>query len=71
MATAAISSQLIPNVDAAAFLGVTPGTLDVWRCTRRYPLAYVRVGRKIMYRISDLEAFLAARTVNPLPAVAQ
>jgi hypothetical protein len=58
-----------PTVDtnaAANYLGMSPGTLAVWRATNRYPeLKYIRVGRKrIRYRIADLEEFLQASTVG-------
>lgn len=50
------------EVQAAAFLDVKPTTLQVWRCTRRYPLPFVKVGRLVRYRQSDLDAFLRSRT---------
>ena len=70
MATATLPSRLVDFtkvVDekiAAEILGVTPGTLSVWRCTRRYPLPYVKVGRAVRYRLADLEKFLSDRTVG-------
>jgi hypothetical protein len=57
-------AQLVDEKIAADILGVTAGTLSVWRCTRRYPLPYIKVGRAVRYRLSDLEAFLASRTVG-------
>lgn len=50
--------------DAAAFLGVSEQTLAVWRCTKRYPLPYVKVGRLVRYKTSDLQAFLELRTIT-------
>ena len=50
--------------EAAKFLDVSPGTLQVWRSTRRYPLPFVKIGRKVRYRLSDLQAFLQLRTVE-------
>jgi excisionase family DNA binding protein len=66
MATAIASrpSPHVPEKEAAEILGVTPGTLSVWRCTRRYPLPYVKVGRSVRYRMADLEAFIESRTVG-------
>jgi len=58
-----MSEQLLNTTQAAEVLQVTPGTLMVWRCTKRYPLKFVRVGRNIRYRSTDLEAFLKARTM--------
>ncbi len=49
--------------EAAEYLGVSPGTLAVWAATGRYPLPFVRVGSRVYYRRSDLDAFIASRTV--------
>ena len=64
MATGTIPSEYLNTTEAAEFLGVSIGTLEVWRCTKRYPLPYVKVGRLVKYRRSDLEAWLASRTVS-------
>jgi excisionase family DNA binding protein len=51
--------------EAASYLGVKPATLEVWRSTRRYPdLRYVKVGSRVRYRRTDLDAWLASRTVG-------
>jgi hypothetical protein len=57
-------SPLIDTKQAADFLQVSAGTLDVWRSTRRYRLPFVKVGRNVRYRISDLETFRDERTMN-------
>lgn len=49
---------------AAAYLGVETSTLAVWRCTKRYPLPFIKVGRLVYYRKSALDIFLVARTVD-------
>ena len=59
-----ISNPLLNTDCAAAYVGVRPKTLVAWRCNDRYRLPFVRVGRKIYYRISDLEAWLHSRTEN-------
>lgn len=56
------TDALLCEADAAKHLGVKPTTLQVWRCTKRYPLQFVKVGRLVRYRQSDLDAFLVART---------
>jgi excisionase family DNA binding protein len=56
--------DLMPPAAAAAYLGVKESTLAVWRCTKRYPLPFVKVGRLVQYRKSALDAFLASRTVE-------
>lgn len=54
--------ELLSTEQAAQTLGVTPGTLMVWRCTKRYPLPFVRIGRKIRYRQDDIVKFIESRT---------
>jgi excisionase family DNA binding protein len=58
---AAALSELISSDQAAEYLGITRKTLEVWRSTRRYPIPYIKVGRLVRYRKSDLEAFLLSR----------
>lgn len=48
--------------EAAEFLGVKPATLQIWRCTGRYPLPYIKIGRLVRCRQSALDAFLTQRT---------
>jgi hypothetical protein len=55
-------SVLLTPTDTAALLHTTVGVLAVWRSCRRYPLAFVRVGRKIMYRQEDVQHFIESRT---------
>ncbi|MBT8766295.1 helix-turn-helix domain-containing protein [Metapseudomonas boanensis] len=55
------------NVDdkqAATALGLQPTTLAVWRSTGRYNLPFLKVGRLVKYRLSDLAEFLARRTAT-------
>jgi len=56
------SAELIDEIAAAAHITVAPATLRVWRCTGRYNLPFVKVGRLVRYRISDLDRFLRDRT---------
>ena len=55
--------DLLDEKEAAQFLdGVTPGTLSVWRSTGRYNLPFIKIGRNVRYRRSDLIAWLEKRT---------
>ncbi|MCJ2375665.1 helix-turn-helix domain-containing protein [Vibrio sp. ZSDZ34] len=49
---------------AAEYLGVTEGTLAVWASTGRYQLPFIKVGRKVFYRQSDLDAFIESNVVT-------
>jgi hypothetical protein len=57
-------SALVDEKITAEILGVTAGTLSVWRCTRRYDLPYVKVGRAVRYRMEDIQRFIEQRTVG-------
>ncbi len=48
----------------AKILGVSEDTLAVWRCTKRYPLPYIKMGRKVFYCANDLVEFIKLRTVS-------
>jgi predicted DNA-binding transcriptional regulator AlpA len=53
---------LLDEREVAKLLGITVGTLQVWRSTRRYPLEYVKVGGAVRYRPETIEAFIQSRT---------
>jgi|SRR6516165_2207936 hypothetical protein len=55
---------LLPPRETAAVLHTSVGCLAVWRCTRRHPLRYIRVGRKIFYTPEGIREFLNSR-VDP------
>lgn len=55
-------TELLTTQEAAKRLDVMPCALMVWRCTKRYPLKFIRIGRKFLYRAVDIETFL-----NPEP----
>lgn len=57
-----VETDLINEKTAAAILGVSPGTLSVWRSTGRYRIPFIKVGRLVRYRPSVLHAWLESRT---------
>jgi len=66
MATASFDTsgdRLLSIDEAASILGVSKGTLDVWRSTKRYDLAFVRIGGRIKYRLRDVLDWIEKRTV--------
>jgi len=58
---AIFKSNLMTPEQVSNYLGVSIETLNVWRCTKRYNLPYVKAGRLVRYRIEDVEAFIASR----------
>jgi predicted site-specific integrase-resolvase len=58
------SKQLLDDKAAAQVLDVTTGTLSVWRSTGRYELPFLKIGRKVRYRHSDLLVWLEKRSRN-------
>ncbi len=55
------ASQLLNDREAAKFLGVSEQTLAVWRCTKRYNLKYLKIGRCVRYRLIDLVQWMDQR----------
>ncbi|WPP44234.1 helix-turn-helix domain-containing protein [Pseudomonas sp. AN-1] len=60
--TADTTTLLLTSADAAQMLGICTNTLAVWRSTGRYNLPFIKVGRCVRYRLSDLTDFMTHRT---------
>lgn len=58
-----VQTTLSP-AQAADILGISKGTLEVWRSTGRYNLPFVKVGRYVRYRLDDINAFIDGRTYS-------
>lgn len=52
--------RLLETVHAADELGLSPRTLEGWRRRGEGP-PFLRIGRRVKYRIEDIEAYKAAR----------
>lgn len=55
---------LLTTNEAAYLLLLSPKTLDKDRCTRELGIPFVKIGRSVRYRRSDLEKFIAERVVE-------
>lgn len=51
--------------EAADFIGVSRQTLDRWRMDATGPAVH-RVGRRVLYALTDLRAFMDGRRCDPL-----
>ena len=58
----------LPTPAAAAYVGLSPATLEVSRCTGRHNIPYHKIGGKVLYDVADLDAFLAGCRVAPVAA---
>jgi len=68
--TVAEFEELFTESDISKQFKIPETTLQKARHHRRWPLKYIKVGRLVRYRASDVRAFLAARThsgVEPAP----
>ena len=54
-------SKMVTPKQVSRSINVTEGTLQVWRSTGRYDLPYIKIGGKVMYRISDVNQFIESR----------
>ena len=50
--------ELLDEKEAAALLDLKPGTLAVFRSTGRHSIPFLKIGRNVRYRRSDLDAWL-------------
>jgi excisionase family DNA binding protein len=64
------SKSLLTPAEAANYLGVSLSALNHWRSERRGPVYVKLEGRLIRYRLADLEKYVAAHSVDSLPAYA-
>ena len=58
------------TVEAAAYLGIRPNTLEVWRTKHKGP-RYSKIGRRVLYDLEELEAYFAANSVTTVDAAMQ
>ena len=56
------ASFLLDDIQVAEILGISTGTLSVWRSTGRYALPFVKIGRRVKYKAGDIRDFIEKRT---------
>jgi transposase len=56
--------DLLSPEQVEAEYGIPVGTQAVWRCTGRYGLSYIKMGRLVRYDRSAIESWLESRTIN-------
>ncbi|BAT46028.1 TPA: helix-turn-helix domain-containing protein [Escherichia coli] len=65
-ATSILSEQheKMNREDAAAYIGVEAQTLANWASTGKVRIPFLKIGRKVIYLKSDLDAYLASSKAN-------
>ncbi len=61
----ASSSPLLTVPEAAAYCRVSKAFLNKDRVYRLHGIPFIKLGRRILYRLSDLDAFIDSKTVLP------
>lgn len=56
----------ISTLGAAESLGIQPSTLEKDRVTGRLGVPYSRAGRRVIYQLSDLKAWLEEQKQTPI-----
>jgi hypothetical protein len=65
-----VTEQLLTRVEAARILGCSPRVLDAWAYRGEGP-PYYRIGKRAMYRASELDAWIDAQRRGPDPTVSR
>lgn len=58
-----ITHDRVTTESAAEFLGISKGTLAIWRCTKRHQIPFYKIGKNVFYKKDDLEAFVESTRV--------
>jgi predicted DNA-binding transcriptional regulator AlpA len=53
---------LLTRKQVAEILGCKENTLAIWKCTNRYNLPYVKIGKNIRYKLADVMSFIEKNT---------
>jgi hypothetical protein len=53
-----LQSQHVSTTEAAQALHIKAQTLRLWACRQRGPIAPVRIGGRLRWRVSDIEALI-------------
>jgi hypothetical protein len=61
---------LLTEVQVSEATGVSIASLKTERC-RGTGMPYVKLGRRVRYRVDDVAAYITAHTVTPEPTVPQ
>ncbi len=50
--------ELLTRKQAARYINFSPATLAAWASTERHKISFIKIGKSVRYRLSDLDKFL-------------
>jgi excisionase family DNA binding protein len=59
-----VTDRKLDTREAAEYVGLSPATLVTDRCTRRMKIPHLKLGKRVLYRQSDLDAWIESRVVR-------
>lgn len=62
-----MDNDLLTTEEVAAYFRTVPGTVRYWRHVGKGPRS-LRVGRRVLYRASDVKAWAESALTEPAPA---
>jgi excisionase family DNA binding protein len=60
-------NELLTTAQVAEILGLSEGTLTTWRCTKRYDVPYLKLGRHVRYKRGDVETWVRSQQLGTTP----
>ena len=63
---ATASPELLTVVETAKALRISQGTVRAWVLARKIP--YVKLGSRVLFKQTDIDAFISRSTVQPVGA---
>jgi excisionase family DNA binding protein len=58
------NDKLLCTKEVSEILGISAGTLAVWRCTKKQKLSFIKVGKSVRYRIKDVMNYIEKQEVK-------
>lgn len=50
--------EYISTKELAALLRIKPNTAERWRTNRQCPIPWIKIKRRVLYAVSDVQAYL-------------
>ncbi|WP_038463553.1 helix-turn-helix domain-containing protein [Candidatus Odyssella acanthamoebae] len=64
-----MQEKFLNSKEASSYLGISTVTLAKWRANKQNGLPFIKIGRFIRYRVSDIEQFFKDNTIIRKPRI--